>query len=283
MSRPDSTAPRRSNRPPTTSTRPTSSAPRQPDTTNTATTSTDASPPAVASPVDLAGAAIVTSGLTKRYGDSEALAALDLRIDDGERVTLIGHNGSGKTTLLRMLTGMLEPSDGSASVAGHPIGSIEARAAVSYLSDQPVFYDDLSVWEHLEYIARLHHTDDWEQQAVDLVELVGLSARVDDLPTTFSRGLKQKAAITMAFVRPFDVMLVDEPFVGLDRTGRDALLELFRLAHADGATLVVATHELSTVRTSDRLLALNGGQLSYDGAPDDADVVMLTEGVRADD
>ena len=90
-----------------------------------------------------------------------------------------------------------------------------------------MFYDDLSVWEHLEYIARLHGTEDWEQQAVDLVEMVGLTPRVDDLPTTFSRGLKQKAAIAMAFVRPFDVMLVDEPFVGLDRTGREALLELF--------------------------------------------------------
>ncbi len=129
-----------------------------------------------------------------------------------------------------------------------------------------MFYDDLSVWEHLEYIARLHETEGWEQQAVDLVEMVGLTPRVDDLPTTFSRGLKQKAAIAMAFVRPFDVMLVDEPFVGLDRTGRDALLELFTLAHADGATLVVATHELSTVKTSDRLLALNGGHLSYDGS-----------------
>lgn len=153
---------------------------------------------------------------------------------------------------------------------------------MSYLSDQPVFYDDLSVWEHLEYIARLHGTDGWEQQAVDLVEMVGLTPRVDDLPMTFSRGLKQKAAIAMAFARPFDVLLVDEPFVGLDRTGRDALLELFRLAHADGATLVVATHDLSTVRMSDRLIALSAGELAFDGAPDAADVVMLTEGVHAE-
>ncbi len=197
--------------------------------------------------VDAGPAAIITRGLSKRYGEADALAPLDLRVDDGQRVTLIGHNGSGKTTLLRMLTGMLEATDGSATIAGHPIASIEARAAVSYLSDQPVFYDDLSVWEHLEYIARLHGTLEWEQQAVDVVEMVGLTARVDDLPMTFSRGLKQKAAIAMAFVRPFDVMLVDEPFVGLDQVGREALLELFDLAHADGATLLVATHELSTV------------------------------------
>jgi ABC-2 type transport system ATP-binding protein len=225
---------------------------------------------------------IETVGLAKRYGDAPALWPLDLRIGAGERVSLIGHNGSGKTTLMRMLVGMLEPSEGTAEIAGHPIGSIEARAAVSYLADQPVFYDDLTVWEHLEYIARLHGTDDWEQQAVDLVDMVGLMDRVDDLPTTFSRGLKQKAALTMAFVRPFDVMLIDEPFVGLDRLGRDALLELLSLAHRDGATLVVATHELSSVKESSRLIALSGGELTYDGDPTAADLAALTEGVRQD-
>lgn len=195
---------------------------------------------------------------------------------------MIGHNGSGKTTLLRMLVGMLEPSEGEARVGGHPAGSLDARAALSYLADQPVFYDDLTVWEHLEYIARLHGTADWEQQAVDLVDMVGLMPRVDDLPMTFSRGLKQKAAITMAFVRPFDVMLIDEPFVGLDRTGKEALLSLLTLAHGDGATLVVATHELSSVKESSRLIALSGGELTFDGAPADADLTALTEGVKGD-
>ncbi len=227
--------------------------------------------------------AIETIGLGKSYGDAPALAPLDLSIGAGERISLIGHNGSGKTTLIRMLVGMLEPTEGSARIAGHEIGSLEAKAAVSYLADQPVFYDDLTVWEHLEYIARLHGTDDWEQQAVDLVDMVGLMPRVDDLPMTFSRGLKQKAAITMAFVRPFDVMLIDEPFVGLDRTGREALLELLTLAHGDGATMVVATHELSSVKESSRLIALSGGELTFDGRPEDADLASLTEGIRQRD
>lgn len=226
--------------------------------------------------------AVETHALAKYYGDAPALQPLDLCIGAGERISLIGHNGSGKTTLMRMLVGMLEPTGGSAAIAGHPIGSIEARAAVSYLADQPVFYDDLTVWEHLEYIARLHGTDDWEQQAVDLVDMVGLMDRVDDLPTTFSRGLKQKAALTMAFVRPFDVMLIDEPFVGLDRLGKQALLELLTLAHGDGATLVVATHELSSVNESSRLIALGNGEVMYDGDPVTADLAALTEGARVD-
>ncbi|MGB0113841.1 MAG: ABC transporter ATP-binding protein [Ilumatobacteraceae bacterium] len=226
--------------------------------------------------------AIDVVGLSKTYGDAPALKPLDLRIEIGERISLIGHNGSGKTTLMRMLVGMLEPSGGSATIAGHPIGSIESRASVSFLADQPIFYDDLTVWEHLEYIARLHGTADWEQQAVDLVDMVGLMPRVDDLPMTFSRGLKQKAAIAMAFVRPFDVMLIDEPFVGLDRTGREALLELLTLAHGDGATLVVATHELSSVKESGRLIALADGELTFDGDPSHADLAALTEGIRPD-
>ncbi len=227
-------------------------------------------------------AAIEAIGIAKFYGDAPALEPLDLRVETGQRISLIGHNGSGKTTLLRMLVGMLEPSEGSATVVGHAVGSLEARTSISYLADQPVFYDDLTVWEHLEYIARLHSTENWEQQAVDLVDMVGLTPRIDDLPMTFSRGLKQKAAIAMAFVRPFDVMLIDEPFVGLDRTGREALLELLGLAHRDGATLVVATHELSSVKESSRLIALSGGRLVYDGDPSEGDLARLTEGVTTE-
>ncbi len=227
--------------------------------------------------------ALAVRSLTKRYGDAAALAPLDLDIAHGERITLIGHNGSGKTTLIRMLAGMLEPSAGSISIWGHHSGSIDARAAVSYLSDQPVFYDDLSVWEHLEYVSRLHHTEDWEQRAVDLLDVVGLVDRADDLPATFSRGLRQKAAIALAFVRPFELLLVDEPFVGLDRVGRLALLDLFESAHRDGATLLVATHELSVVHVSERLIALSGGELIYDGPPADADVNALSAGIGIDD
>ena len=188
---------------------------------------------------------------------------------------LLGHNGSGKTTLLRMAAGLLEPSGGSAEILGSPVGSMDARAATSYLGDQPVFYDDLSVWEHLEYIAKLHGHDEWEPHATDLLESVGLYDRRDDLPMTFSRGLRQKAAIALAFIRPFELLLVDEPFVGLDRTGRDALLDLFDRVHADGAALVVATHELTTVGAAQRLVALRDGALVHDGPPTGVDVEAL--------
>ena len=218
---------------------------------------------------------LATRQLTKTYGDRPALEPLTLGIDGGARVALVGHNGSGKTTLMKMAAGLLDPTDGSVKIGRHDAGSQEARRLLSWLSDTPTFYDDLSLWEHLEFVARLHGVTDWEQRAEELLEQIGLSSRRDDIPTTFSRGLRQKAAITLAFIRPFTLMLVDEPFVGLDEPGKQALLGLFDAASQRGATLLIATHELTFVKQVGRLLALRDGELVYDGAPTDTDVHTL--------
>ena len=209
--------------------------------------------------------------LEKDYGDAPALFPLDLGIERGEIVALVGHNGSGKWTLLKLCSGLLTPSAGTVTIARHPAGSIEARAAMSYLADSPTFYDDLSVWEHAEYIARLHGVENWEQIAADLLGFLGIYERADELPLRFSRGLRQKAAIALALVRPFEVLLVDEPFVGLDATGRAALIELIEQNHQAGATIVVATHELSFTGRATRMIVLADGRVVHDGAPD-ADV-----------
>jgi len=108
-----------------------------------------------------------------------------------------------------------------------------------------------------------------------LLTRLQLQDRGDDIPTTFSRGLRQKAAIAIALVRPFQVLLVDEPFVGLDEAGKQTLLELLDEAARDGRTLVVATHELAFVHRVQRLLALRDGELVYDGPPDATDVQQL--------
>ncbi len=203
--------------------------------------------------------------VTKDYGDGPALSSLNLSITSGERVALIGHNGSGKTTFLRIAAGLLTADAGRIEILGHTPDTIEARRAFSYLSDTPTFYDDLSVWEHLEYVARLHGVERWDHRARELLGLLGIAERADDLPARFSRGLRQKAAIALALVRPFDVLLVDEPFVGLDADGRDALLDIFQRSHASGSTLVVATHELAFVDSADRTIALREGILVFDG------------------
>jgi ABC-2 type transport system ATP-binding protein len=220
-------------------------------------------------------------GLTKSYGtgrdpdDRPALAPLDLAVSAGQLVALVGHNGSGKTTLLRMVAGLLDPTGGSVEIDGADRTTPEARSAYAYLADAPTFYDDLSLIEHLEYVARMHGVADWRAGADELVDQLGLADRVDQLPGTFSRGLRQKASIALAFVRPFKLLLVDEPFVGLDEAGKTALLALFDRAHAAGATLLVATHELGFVHRADRLIALSDGVVRYDGPPGETDVHHL--------
>ncbi|MCU1397940.1 MAG: putative transporter ATP-binding protein [Acidimicrobiales bacterium] len=239
------------------------------------TASPAAAAPRSSAPQRITGGALAANELTKDYGDRPALAPLTLGVPVGQRVAVVGHNGSGKTTFIRMAAGLLDPSGGTVHVMGHASGTPEARAALAYLSDTPTFYDDLSLWEHLEYVARLHGVDEWDQVAADLLGHLGLYERADDLPNTFSRGLRQKAAIALAFVRPFEVLLVDEPFVGLDATGKTALLELLDQADEDGATLIVATHELGYVEKVSRLIALRDGELVHDGPATGADVAEL--------
>jgi ABC-2 type transport system ATP-binding protein len=215
---------------------------------------------------------LVTRGAAKSYGDLVALAPLDLAIGAGERVALVGHNGSGKSTFLGMAAGLLELSAGSIEVAGAPASASAARASVSFIPDDPVLYDDLSVREHLAYVAALHGVDTAVDAFDDLLERIGLLHRADDLPARFSRGLRQKMSIALGLVRPLDVLLVDEPFVGLDAPGKQALLELLDQTHRDGATVVVATHDPGYVERVDRCVALRDGELIHDGpaTPDDA-------------
>ena len=219
--------------------------------------------------------AVEARKLTKDYGDLLALAPLDLTIAEGERVVVVGPNGSGKTTFLRMAAGLLEPSDGELLIAGEPAGTIDARAATSYLPDNPVLYDDLSLNEHLEYVSRLHDAEDWEDRGAGLLEKLGLAHRADDLPARFSRGLRQKSSIALGLIRPFSVLLVDEPFVGLDEPGKVALLELLEEAATAGATVIVATHQLDFVARADRCIGLRDGEIAYDGPASSADVHKL--------
>jgi ABC-type multidrug transport system ATPase subunit len=216
-------------------------------------------------------------GLTKTYGTHAALEPLNLVVQPGELVMLVGPNGSGKTTFLRMAAGLLEPSDGEVNIEGYESGSIEARAALWYLPDNPVLYDDLSLSEHLQFIGGLHGVPAAEvnERGGVLLERFHLTHRADDLPVTFSRGLRQKTSIAIGLIRPFSVLVVDEPFVGLDQPGKRALLDLIVDAHRQGATVVVATHALEFVDVAQRCVGLRDGEIAFDGLASTADVERL--------
>jgi len=213
--------------------------------------------------------------LAASYADYTALQGVTCRVDEGRTVALVGPNGAGKSTFLRLCAGLLEPSGGRVTVDGHPAGSLEARALMSYLPDTPALYDDLSLNEHLEYVARLHGVDDWAWRAAELLERLGLADRGDDPPGGFSRGMRQKASIALAFIRPFGVLLADEPFDGLDPPSREALDGLVAEAAADGAVVLLATHRIEVVEQADGCLAIEDGRLVYDGPADSAEVARL--------
>lgn len=218
---------------------------------------------------------LVAEGASKAYADLVALAPLDLTVPPGQMVALVGHNGSGKSTFLRLAAGLLDLSGGSITIAGAAAGTSDARAAVSFLPDEPVLYDDLSVREHLAYVAALHGVDLAADELDGLIDRVELSHRADDLPARFSRGLRQKTSIALGLVRPFELLLVDEPFVGLDLTGKAALLGILDELHADGAAVVVATHDPGFVERADRCVALRDGEVVHDGPATASDVLHL--------
>ncbi len=207
---------------------------------------------------------VETDGLSKEYGDVTALAEIDLQIPAGQAVVLVGHNGSGKSTLLGLVAGTMEPTDGEVRIAGSEPDSMKARARRSWLPDNPVLYDDLTVDEHLSYISRLHGGTGDEERIDELLERLELIDRRDDLPSQFSRGLRQKTAICVALCRPFSLLLVDEPFVGLDAKGRATMLDLLSESAADGATLMVATHDPDVIDRFDRGLVMSNGELILD-------------------
>jgi ABC-type multidrug transport system ATPase subunit len=211
---------------------------------------------------------LVADGLRKEYGEVVALEEFKLAVEAGELLAMVGHNGSGKSTFLRLVAGLLEPSDGVLVVANAPAGSLKARAEVSFIPDQPVLYDDLSVNEHIEFTARLHGEAEWPERADVLLEVLGLRARADDLPSRFSRGLRQKTSLVLGLVRPFSILLVDEPFIGLDPQGQHALTEILVEAASAGAAVLVATHQLAFLEHATRCVALRDGHTEFEGKID---------------
>jgi ABC-2 type transport system ATP-binding protein len=207
-------------------------------------------------------------GLGRSYDGYIALGSFSVEIKTGEFVALIGPNGAGKTTFLNLAAGLLDPTAGAIEVAGETPGSLEARSALSFLPDSPVFYEDLSVVEHLEYVAALHGVEDPSARIDELISRLGLDGWEDALGGELSKGMRQKASIALALVRPFKVLLADEPLDGLDPPSRETLFALLAETKAAGAAIVVSTHRPDVIAAADRCVAIRDGRLAYDGTPD---------------
>lgn len=206
-------------------------------------------------------------GLCKTYGDVVALEGVDLEVAPRECVALIGHNGSGKTTTMRLAAGQLEPTAGSVTVHGidvhHAADAHRTRAALAFVPDSPLLYDDLTVGEHLELVGLAHGVGDGlDKRIADLLDALDLTARRGFVPTQLSRGMRQKTQLACTLVRPFDVLLLDEPVVGLDPPSQATLRELLAEVKAAGAAVVLTTHQLAfSEGLADRAVVLHDGHV----------------------
>jgi ABC-2 type transport system ATP-binding protein len=215
-------------------------------------------------------------GLVRRYGRLVGLGGLDLELQAGECVALLGANGSGKSTAVRTIAGLLEPSEGSVRVGGHdPHVEPEAeaaRAALALVPDAPVLYDDLTVRQHLELVALAHGVvdDGVEGRIEQLLERLGLTARAEFLPAELSRGMRQKTALACALVRPARLLVLDEPVVGLDPPSQALLAELLLEAKARGTAVLLTTHQVRFADgVADRAVLLGDGRVLDRGRWDD--------------
>lgn len=185
--------------------------------------------------------------LIKRFGLKKALFGLDFDVAPGEFVGLLGPNGAGKTTFLRILSSLSQPSLGEVTVAGHrlPGGAAQARRQLGVLSHQPMLYPDLTAEENLRFFGRLYGVADLESRIAELLELVGLAGRGRDLVRTYSRGMQQRLAIGRAVLHDPQLLLLDEPYTGLDQDASAMLDDVLRRVTQEGRTVVMTSHDLA--------------------------------------
>jgi len=184
--------------------------------------------------------------LVKTFGLKTVLRGLDFRAVPGEFVALLGPNGAGKTTMLRILASLSRPTLGEVRVAGYslPGQASEVRRLLGVVSHQPLLYGELTAEENLRFYARMYGLSDGASRALQALESVGLTARRRDLVRQFSRGMQQRLAIGRALLHDPQVMLLDEPYTGLDQDASAMLDELLRHVAAGGRTVVMTSHDL---------------------------------------
>ncbi len=226
--------------------------------------------------------------VTKRYGKFQAVKLLDLEIPRGELFGFLGPNGAGKTTTLRMIAGILPPTSGTVSVGGIDIqrDPMRAKAKLGYIPDRPFVYDKLTGAEFMRFTAALYGQDGPEVEARinELLDLFELIRWKDELTESYSHGMRQKLIIASAFVHRPEVIVVDEPMVGLDPKSARILKSLFRRFVDKGGTILMSTHTLEIVEGfCDRIGIIRHGELVACGTMQELRAEAAADGARLED
>ena len=204
------------------------------------------------------------TNLTKRYGSFTAVNGINLEVPRGELFGFLGPNGAGKTTTMRMIAGILRPTGGSVEVGGIDVvaNPVAAKSKLGYIPDRPFIYEKLTGTEFLRFVAGLYDQEgpDVEHRAHELLALFDLEEWRDEMVESYSHGMRQKLIISSAFVHKPEVIVVDEPMVGLDPKAARILKDLFREYTRRGHTVMMSTHTLEVAETMcDRIAIIQGG------------------------
>ena len=209
---------------------------------------------------------IELKSLTKRYGSFTAVDAIDLTVPKGELFGFLGPNGAGKPTTLRMIAGILRPTAGTVRIADVDVteNPMAAKSILGYIPDRPYIYEKLTGSEFLRFVAGLYSQNgkEIEHRGRELLTLFDLDEWRDELVESYSHGMRQKLIISSAFIHKPDVIVVDEPMVGLDPKAARILKDLFREYTRRGHTIMMSTHTLEVAETMcDRIGIIQSGKI----------------------
>jgi ABC-2 type transport system ATP-binding protein len=213
---------------------------------------------------------IKVEGLTKDYGARRAVDNLTFHAEPGEIVGFLGPNGAGKTTTMRILSGFMPPSAGTAQVAGFDVveNSLEVRRRVGYLPETVPLYPDMSVFGYLKFMADLRHLSDAEDRVDEVLEMVNMSDRADGYIANLSKGMRQRVGLAQALIHRPEVLILDEPTIGLDPAQIIEVRNLIRNLGAD-RTVLLSTHILSEAQQlCNRILIINKGRIVVEDTPE---------------
>ncbi len=218
---------------------------------------------------------IEIENVVKEFGRKGVINGIDLRIEKGDYLVILGPNGAGKTTLLKLISTLLRPSEGTIKIDGYDVkeDGLEVRRRIGVLGHVSYLYDELSAFENLRFYAKMYGVTLGLEEIRAILSRVKLAHRMNDLVGTYSRGMKQRLAIARAIIHKPKILLLDEPYTGLDLNGRKILTDMLRAFQKQGITTVMVTHDIERgYEMGNRLAVIIDGKIAADLRKEDMSI-----------